>query len=163
MTYSPQPADGRAAFDAKSVDKLDWAVLGAGFLALIFSFFSYYTFSYHYLGYGASVSASAWHGFFGWFAAFVALASAGLLALTLFAPQVSLPVPARLAVVGGFALATLCVLLALFVHPGAGVSGTGFHAGHGFGYWASVVVIVAGLVLSVMRLKATGGKLPWEK
>ena len=158
------PASGgggvnRSAFDPKSVNPMDWALLGIGFLVLVLSFFSYYTIDYNY-GFGSvSGSVSAWHGFFGWFAAFVTLLSAALIAVELFAPQVQVPVPIRLASLGGFALATLCVILALVIYPG---SGTGA-VGHGFGYWASLILIIAGLVLSVLRLKATGGKLPWEK
>ncbi len=157
----PQPYGGPAAsFNPASVNPMDWAILGLGFLALVFSFFSYYTASVSFGGFSASGSESAWHGFFGWFAAFVALISAGLVAAELFAPQIKLPVPIRLASLGGWALATLCVLLALVVNP---ASSSGVNSGHGFGYWASLVVIIAGLVLSVLRLKATGGKLPWEK
>jgi hypothetical protein len=56
------------------------------------------------------------------------------------------------------------VILALFVVPGNtdSVSGPGYSVdeGHGFGYWASLIVILAGLVMSLMRLQQTGGKLP---
>jgi hypothetical protein len=117
----------------------------------------------------ASVSVSqtysAWHGFFGWFAALCALAGAAVLAVEFFAPQIKLPAPGRLITAGLFALATICVLLALVVVPAADSAGSGIsiNKGHGFGYWISLIVIIAGLVLSILRLKATGGKLPWEK
>ncbi len=75
-----------------------------------------------------------------------------------------MPFPIRLASLIGWAVATLCVLLALLVIPGTdGADAAGVNTGHGFGYWVSLVFIIAGLVLSVLRLKATGGKLPWEK
>jgi hypothetical protein len=35
--------------------------------------------------------------------------------------------------------------------------------GRGAGYYLSLIVILAGAVLSFLRLRATGGKLPWEK
>ena len=144
---------------------MDWGILGVGFLTFIFSFFSYYTVSFSGGGVigGISGHETAWNGFFGWFAAFLALASAGLVALALFAPQIKLPVPIRLASLGGFALATVCVLLALVVFPESVPSGFGISTGRGFGYWVDLVLIIAGTVLSVLRLKATGGKLPWEK
>jgi hypothetical protein len=87
-----------------------------------------------------------------------------VVAVELFMPQVKLPVPIRLASLIGFAVATLCVLLALAVIPGTdGAEEAGVDTGHGFGYWASLVFIIAGLVLSVLRFKGTGGRFPWEK
>jgi hypothetical protein len=136
-------------------------------LAFIFSLFDYYTVSVsgqtiggvHYGG--ASDSASAWHGFFGWFGALLAVVGAGLVAMELFAPQVKLPVPTRLAGLGAFAVATLFVIIALFVIPDGGAGDIpGVDTGHGFGYWASLIVIIAGTVLSLMRLQQTGGRLP---
>src|SRR5690348_5870955 len=118
MTYQPPPPPppppGRPGADPKSVNPLDWGILAAGVLALIFSSFDCYTVSVSFGGYSASASASAWHGFFGWFAALVALVGGALVAVELFAPQTRLPVPARLTGLGCFALATLCVILALF-------------------------------------------------
>ncbi len=154
----PAPSARTGSFDPKSVNPQDWGILAAGALAFIFSFVSYYTASVGSI----SASINAWHGFFGWFAMLCAVAGAGILALSLFAPQVQLPFPSRLATAALFAVATLCVLLALFVIPGK-VSGAGVDYGHGAGYWISLIVIVVGLVLSVLRLKATGGRLPWEK
>ncbi len=167
--WGPPPGGGypspQGGFDPKNVNPLDWGILAAGVLAFIFSLFDYYTVTVSVRGFGGgSASASAWHGFFGWFAALVALVGAALVAMDLFAPQVKLPIPTRLAGLGAFAIATLCVILALFVFPGNtdSVSGPGYSVdeGHGFGYWASLIVIIAGLVLSLMRLQQTGGKLP---
>jgi hypothetical protein len=155
------PQAGATAFDPAALARADWAVLGAGVLTLLFSFFDYYTYSVSIAGYSASSSASAWHGFFGWFGALSALAGSG----ALFAEQTGrLPanVPGRLATLGGFALATLCTLLALVIFPGAGYGGDGVHAGHGFGYWASLLLVLAGLGLSYRRFTTAGGVLPWR-
>jgi hypothetical protein len=181
------PAFGRSpAFNAKTVDVKDWVILAAGVLAFIFSFPSYYIgkFTEKVSGTNCPVtrniaeshgSASAWHGFFGWFAAVVALAAAALLALELFGVKVALHVPTRLVVLGGFALATLCVLLAFVIHPGIASGGfqegtiggctikASAHVGHGFGYFASLIVILAGTAVAFLRVKETGGELPWEK
>lgn len=160
---SPGGTPAKSSFDASSVNPLDWGILAAGLLALIFSFFSYYTASATVGGFKLSVHENAWHGFFGWFAALVALLAAGLLAATIFSPgQLRLPLPLRLVVVGGFAVATLSVLLAWFVTPGVGGGAPGLDIGRGVGFYLSLIVIIAGLVLSVLRLRATGGKLPWE-
>jgi len=142
------------------VNSLDWGIIGAGVLAFIFSLFDYYTIEVSFGGFSSSGSASAWHGFFGWFAALLAVAGAALVAMELFAPQVKLPIATRLAGLGCFAVATLFVIIALFVFPGGDVSGPGVDEGHGFGYWVSLIVIIAGTVLSLMRLQQTGGKLP---
>jgi hypothetical protein len=143
---------------------MDWGILTTGVLALLFSFISYYTVSVSISGIGSSSGhESAWHGFFGWFAAFLALAGAAVLAAEFFAPQVKLPAPGRLITAGLFAVATLCVLLAFVVVPVDTHGIKGVNTGHGVGYWLSLIVIIAGLVLSILRLKATGGKLPWEK
>jgi hypothetical protein len=142
---------------------MDWAILGLAFLTFIFSFFNYYTATESFGGISVTGSENAWNGFFGWFAVLVALISAGLIAVELFVPDLKLPVPIRLASLIGWAVATLSVLLALFVFPEDVPSGNGFSTGRGFGYWVSLVFIIAGLVLSVLRLKATGGRFPWEK
>lgn len=162
---APGGAGTAAAFDPKTVDPMDWAIIAAGVLAFIFSTFSYYTASVKVAGIGSSTgSESAWHGFFGWFAALLALGGAAVLALEFFAPQVKLPFPGRLLTTGLFAVATLSVLLALIVVPiTTSFAGIDIDKGHGIGYWLSLLVIVAGLVLSVLRLQATGGSLPWEK
>jgi hypothetical protein len=171
---------GGAGFDPKNVNPLDWSALAAGLLAFIFSFISYYTADVSLSGScpGAAQSAldnedlpsaSAWHGFFGWFGTLLAVVGAVLIAIAIFAPQVKLPVPARLAALGAFALATLSTILALFITPGGSASsgdiGLGSchvegSVGHGFGYWASLVVIIVGLVLALMRFQQTGGQLP---
>jgi hypothetical protein len=157
-------------FDPKTVNPLDWGIMAAGLLALIFSFTSYYKYSLKLSALGisqsSSASVSAWHGFFGWFAAIVAFAAAALLAAHLIA-KVSLPVPLRLVVLGGFALALLCALLALVVVPGntggAGAFGVKIDKGHSFGYWLSLLVLLAGTGLAFVRFQQTGGKLPGKR
>ncbi len=152
------PPSGGGSFDPKSVNPLDWGILGAGALAFLFSFVSYYTYSYRGTDLG---SLNAWHGFFGWFAMLLALIGSAAVAAEIFAPHVKLPFPNRLIALGAYALATLCVLLALVVVPGAGdFFNNSVDEGHGFGYWVSVIVIIAGAVLSFLRFQQTGGQLP---
>ena len=131
-------APGGARFDPKSVDPLDWAAIAAGVLALIFSFFAFYT----YTAKGQTKSQgcsrlseippsvrgtisdlcngdsySAWNGFFGWFGVLLALLGALLVAVAVLAPRLSLPFPVRLAAAGAYVLGFVFVLLALFVVP----------------------------------------------
>jgi hypothetical protein len=174
MSFQPPPGDnpppppppgqwnsqsgGSSSFDPKTVSPLDWGIIGAGFLTFIFSFVSWYTFSYH----GFSVSENAWHGFFGWFAMLLALIGSALVAMDLFAPQVKLPIANRLAALGAYALATLCMILAIFIIPGyLGVDvPSGVDEGHGWGYWLSFILILAGLVMCLMRAQQTGTAMP---
>jgi hypothetical protein len=157
----PPPAgSGQPSFNAdqmksavQGADPYDLGIIAAGVLAFIFSLFSYYKYSFSFSGLSTSGTFSAWHGFFGWFAAVVALAASLALAAALFG-KVSLPFPLRLSVLGAYGLAGVCVILALFVVPGGDVSGTGIDKGHGFSYWISLIVILAGLGLSFMRKDA---------
>jgi magnesium-transporting ATPase (P-type) len=148
------PGGGNQQFDPKSVNPVDWGILAAGFLTFIFSFISYYTWEAGPI----STSTSAWHGFFGWFGALLALAAAAVVAMALFAPHVKLPWPNYLVALALFALAALCTLIALFTNPYPDFQGT--DSGHGFGYWACLILTIAGTVMTLMRMQQTGGKLP---
>jgi hypothetical protein len=160
----PPPRGGRApggGFDADAVkaaflraDRADLVIIGAGVLAFLFSLFPYYTASVGALG----GSETAWHGFWGWFAALAALAGSVVLALPLLGVRAALP--SRLVVLGCYVVATLCVLIAGFTWPGKGDACGGNNlckkvfdsaTGHGFGYWASLIVIVVGLVYAAFR------------
>ncbi|MEO6703224.1 MAG: hypothetical protein ABI140_20010 [Jatrophihabitantaceae bacterium] len=154
-------------FDPKTVSPLDWGIIAAGLIAFIFSTFSFYTYSVSFsiagLSNSASTSWSAWHGFFGWFGVLLALAAAIVLAVQLIA-KIEMPFPTRLVVLGAFAVATLCLLLALVVVPGntggAGAFGVKINKGHGIGYWITLLAVLAGTGLAVKRFTDTGGKLP---
>jgi hypothetical protein len=170
--WGPPPGGGYPApqtgFDPKTVDRFDWAILGVGFLTLIFSFFSFYSASVSGAGISESESWSAWHdifggGFFGWIGMVLAVAGTVVLALQLFSPQVKFPMESRVLVLGGFALGALCEILAIFIHPKfASADGPGFHAsfGHGFSFWVVLILTLGGTVLALMRVQQTGGKLP---
>jgi hypothetical protein len=165
------PAGGQPAFDPKTVNPLDWTLLGIGVLVFLFSFIDFYSGADITCG-GRSASfsggsASAWHdiiggGFFAWFAMLFAIAGAVLVAIDLFTPQVKLPVATRLASLGLFALAALFEIIAIFVTPGAdtGFSGCSVSINHGFGFWLSLILILGGTVVALMRAQQTGTQLP---
>ncbi len=149
----------RSGFDPKTVNPLDWAILGLGLLIFIFSFFDYYKASAG----PVLASSGAWHASGGaivtWFGVFFSVLGALVLAGALFAPQMRLPVEARLASLGLFALGSLFIILGIFIHPKFfDVGGVSF--GHGFSFWFSLVMILAATVLSLMRAQQVGTKLP---
>ena len=150
---SPYPSPGSGT-DFKAVNPFDWCIMGAGVLAIIFSFFSYYTASTHIEVFTLTKGYSAWHGFFGWFAAVVALLAAAVLSVVVLG-HVSVPFH-RQATMVGFALATVSVLVALWVLPGNVPHGTGVSNGRGVGYWLSLIVIAIGLVLAFIRMRNNG-------
>lgn len=179
--YAPTPAaagSGRGyggfdpknlqGFDPKSVNPLDWGIIAAGVVAFIFSLFAFYSYSVSISIAGFSTGKrtahwSAWHGFFGWFAVLLVLVAAILLAAELIA-RMTLPFPVRTVVLGLFVIALICLLLALFVIPGntggASAFGVNVDKGHGFGYWITLIAVIAGTALAYKRFADTGGKLP---
>ncbi|HZC71248.1 MAG TPA: hypothetical protein VE442_11175 [Jatrophihabitans sp.] len=128
----------RPGFEPKLVNPLDWAAMGAGVLALIFSFFAYYTYDakapevrtecarpsdvpvqvrglVHDLCSGTS--AGAWHGFFGWFGVLLGLFAAGLVAFTVFVSQAKPAGRTRLVALAAAGLGLVSTLIALAVVP----------------------------------------------
>jgi hypothetical protein len=136
----------------KTTHQYDLGIIAAGVLAFLFSLIpSYYTAHagpFH-------DSFNAWHGFWGWFAAVLALAGAAVLAARLIA-GVAMPFPVRWTVLGLFGVSLLCTIIAGLTWAGADTGGAdvGDFTGHGVMYWLSLIVIVGGLALSAMRKDA---------
>ena len=136
----------RPAFDAKSVNPLDWAIIGGAIVAFIFSFFEYYTASANVNGVlnacraqaeqagvdpslcssavssqnlsSASDSVGAWsHGFFGWFGVLLLLGAAVMTLVAVMAPQAKAPTQVRMFALAAAGLGLLCTFIALFVDP----------------------------------------------
>jgi hypothetical protein len=141
----------------QGADPFDLGIVAAGVVAFFASMLPFYTASVGAGGIDISAHISAWHGFFGWFAALLALGGAVLVALPLL--HVTLPVVAHQAAVVAFGVSLLCLLLALFVVPGGGCDGVagiaGIHCdtGHGFGYWLTLLAVLVGLGLSLVRAR----------
>jgi hypothetical protein len=163
---SSAPAAGGSQYDfnqAKSTlqgaHKYDLGIIAAGLIAWLAGFMPFYTASASFGGASVSAHASAYHGFFGWFAVWVALLGAVVVALTLFNMVSNLPMPLHQIAAAAFGLALLCLILAFFITPGgnscSGASGFGVSCdtGHGFGYWLALLAVIAGLALSVMRMR----------
>jgi hypothetical protein len=159
---------GSRQFDAdktkaaiQGAHKFDLGMIGAGVVAWLAGFLPFYTASASFAGHSVSAHESAYHGFFGWFAVWVALAVAVLVALALLGVDLPLPVPMAQAALGGFGLALLCLVLALFITPGgdacngAGAFGVDCSTGRGFGFWLALILVIAGGVLAFLRARDT--------
>jgi uncharacterized membrane protein YidH (DUF202 family) len=150
------PSRPGGGFDPKTVNPLDWAILGISFLILIpFSFFGYYSFGAG----GFSVSYGAWHTtggtFLAWLAMIIGFLAGVPVALELFMPAFKLPIPSRLLSLYMFAASFILYIIAIFAHDDFGPDG-----GHGFSFWLSMILVLAGSVLSLMRMQQTGAQLP---
>lgn len=153
----PPNAGGRpeGAFDPSSVNRLDWAILGIGFIVFIFSFFDYYEIDF--MGYSSSRGAWHWDGglFWAWFAMAITVLAAVALALSIFVPTVNLPSSPRVISFLGFALGFVLYLIAIFAHDDFGSV-----ISHGFSFWLSLVLAGVGAVLALMRAQQTNTALP---
>ena len=163
------PSGGGQPFDPKSVNPLDWALLGIGAVVFLFSFFQYYTVDIGSL----SDSSGGWHfgsgAFLGWFAMLFGVAAGVIVALGLFMPALKLPVANYVAAIGLFAASAVFYLLGFFVIGPDDSACLGDSRcedavdnafGFGFSYWLSFILVIAGAVLALMRAQQTGTQLP---
>lgn len=138
-------------FDLKTVNPLDWAIIGVGFLIFIFSFTDYLS--------AGPFGANAWHfghwAFLTWFAMLFGVLAGAAVALDLFAPQLQTRWSNRLLGLGLFAASFVLYFVAIFVH----VDFEGVIS-HGFGFWISLILAAVGTVASLMRLQQTGERRP---
>jgi hypothetical protein len=150
-SYQFDADKAKAAF--QGAHKFDLGIIGLGLLAWLCGFLSFYTVSVGSSAFHVSGHVNAYHGFFGWFGVWCCLA--GAIVATCVLLGIALPFPAPLAVLGAFALGTVCLILALFVFPGGGCGGVpGCDTGHGFGYWLALLCGLVGTALSFMRYQA---------
>ena len=117
------PAAGATSYDTNAAKaslqgahKFDLGIVAAGVIAWLAGFMPFYTASVSAGVISASTSGSAYHGFFGWFAVWVALAGALVVAAGLFG--VSLPLAVHQVAAVLFGVALVCLILALFIFPG---------------------------------------------
>lgn len=134
----------------------DLGLLAAGALLFLLSFFPFYTVDVGGLGSG---SGNAWDSFWSWFAVLLGLAATAMILLPRLG--VSLPVPARLIALGCWALALVCLIIALMTFPYDGpvpdAAKDAFDeaTGHGFGLYASLLVSAVATALAFLRKDAT--------
>lgn len=149
--YAAGQQQGSGSFSQQlaSANRIDLALIGVGAVLFLLSFLPYYTVDL--FGY-SDYWVTAWNGFFGWFGVLAAIAGSALTLLSV--SRYPLPVPAKLAAMAAFALAALCILLALPVFPGGGCSSETCDSGHGVGYWLSLLIVLPAVALAALRWRA---------
>jgi hypothetical protein len=149
-------------FDVKQMRRNDKGVLGAGIVALIFSFIPhYYGGSVHVLGAHYSAGVSAWHSyaFLGMLLILIGTAIAAIM-VSGAAQLPKLPIGLNLLVAGLVGLGTLLVIIRGFTAD----SGSG--PGYSYGVqWSGYIVMLAGVVetvFAVMNFRSSGETLSWD-
>jgi hypothetical protein len=158
---------------------LDSGAIVAGPLALIFSFFDYYTYrpggdfrqvcaavgekSAQEAQVCSGIVNSAWHGLSGWLGAVLALLGALAVAAALVRPKALATLPLQPIAVLAYGLGTLFTLVALVNVPDGSFHGSRIPSGvmyllargHGWAYWTVLALVAAGLVLTLARVRRT--------
>ncbi|MGH3778525.1 MAG: hypothetical protein ACRDRR_22755 [Pseudonocardiaceae bacterium] len=144
--------------DSTKVTTLDWAVVGAGLLAYISSFFPWYRAHVSVLGIERSAGENAWSAGFGaWFSVLLLVVAGGLVLAS--AMGVRLPAPRPLLTLGLSGLALITILLRWVTFPDAAggrgdlgdVDVDGLFAvssGAGFGLYLGLIAAIAAVVAS---------------
>jgi hypothetical protein len=175
---APPPMQGR------KINSLDWVIVLCGGVALVFSYFSYYT--YHaktaaeqacaelanapgpvastLRGLCHGDSTSAWHGSYGGFGVLLAVLGACAVAAVALAPHVRFP--GRLLGTAAFAIAVVCTVLAGLTVPDWSGKATlgidaadyaaGVAAGPGSSYWIVLVAVTLGAAASYAGFTRAG-------
>ncbi|SOD71939.1 hypothetical protein SAMN05892883_1399 [Jatrophihabitans sp. GAS493] len=139
----------------------DWIAIGAGLAVLAVSFFYYYIHDFDQYFAGSRRASGAWTGWSGIYGEISTVLAAGsslLLLVSVFVLNKGRSVPMRIAVVLGYALSAVAAIGAYFVIPSFRFTANDslfprpVSDGHGYGYWAALLLILAGLVCSWLRL-----------
>jgi hypothetical protein len=149
-------------FDLKQINRNDQAILGAGILFLLLSFFApFYGVSYNGPGFGGSASVTAWHSY-GFLAVLLIIIAVGIVAARVFANASlpKLPIGPNLLVAGLALLGTLLLFLRGLTYKSA--SGGGYSVGLKWGAWVLYVLAIVVVVFAIMNLRASGEKVAWD-
>jgi hypothetical protein len=154
---SARPGGSAGSFDASSVERSDWIVLGLAFALLVCSLLPWYTVSVEVFGVDSGSSASGWHGWWTLIQLLV-LAVLGLKAYEVFTKE-TLPVPPIALPAAGAAIVAL-TLIAMIQALTDGVSGDGFSAGPGVGLWLAIPLSLALTYFLALDAQKKGATLP---
>lgn len=143
-----------AQFDAKTVHKNDWGVLGGGAVVLVASFLTWFSVDVASV---ISVSRNGWNnGFLGWLGVLSAIVAAGIVAARVFG--VDLPKVAlgwRTIVLALAGLGALCIVLKLLF---------GFNGwSRGIGLFLAVIGAIVQVVFAYFAFAASGERADIDK
>jgi hypothetical protein len=143
----------------KSISTNDAAVLGAGGLFIIFSFFPFYGFSGKFAeGFGIKASVSAWHYGIMVLALILMAVAVAVVAVRVFSSLPDMPVGPRLAALAAAGLAaviTVIRVLTLDKQSAGGVS-----IGPKFGAWAMLILAIVAAAFAFMAFRESGETMP---
>jgi hypothetical protein len=149
-----------AEFDVKRVTTFEWVGIGAGLLALIVSFFPWYSASASVAGIEASESNTAWStGIGAWLPVLMLLATAVLVAL----PHLGVAVPNLTLIWLGLAAGAAVIILLrwLTLPDDGGLSSVGLSleevdvdAGAGFGLIVALVLAVGSAAVAFLSYRS---------
>lgn len=143
----------------KSVSTNDAAVLGAGGLFIIFSFFPFYGFSGKFAeGFGVKASVSAWHYGIMVLALILMAVAVAVVAVRVFGALPDLPVGPRLAALAAAAIAALITVIRVLTLDRE--SAGGVSVGPKFGAWAMLILAVVAVAFAVMAFRESGETMP---
>jgi hypothetical protein len=149
-------------FDLKQINRNDQAILGAGILFLLLSFFApFYGASYNAGAFGGSSSVTAWHSY-GFLAVLLIIIAVGIVAARVFANASlpKLPIGPNLLVAGLATLGTLLLLLRGFTYKSGSYGPVS--VGVKWGAWVLYILAIVVVVFAIMNLRASGEKVAWD-
>lgn len=149
------------ATDIKQLPRNDQAVLAAGVLVFIASFFPFYGASIHAGGFDNSSSVTSWHSY-ATLAILLVLAATAVAAVQVFAGS-SLPespVSWSLVVLGLSGLGTLLYIIRAFTLDSGSVGG--FSYGLKWGAYVTMILMIVQVVFAALRVRESGEAMPWQ-
>jgi hypothetical protein len=147
--------------DLRRLPRDELGVIGAGALALLFSFLPYYGAKYGVGGFHASATVNAWHGT-ALLGMLLVVAAAAVAALQAFSPETlpTMPVSVNFGVLALSVVGAALVLIRSFTLPS--VSGFGVSYGIRWGGYLLIAVCLAQAVFAVLKFRGSGEALPWQ-
>jgi hypothetical protein len=147
--------------DLRQLPRNELGVIGAGALALLFSFLPYYGAKYGVGAFHASATVNAWHGT-ALLGMLLVVAAAAVAAMQAFSPGTlpKMSVSVNFVVLALSAAGAALVVIRSFTLP----SGGGFGVSYGI-RWGAYLLIVACLaqaVFAVLKFRGSGEALPWQ-
>jgi hypothetical protein len=148
-------------FDAQRLSRLDWAVLGAGLIALIALFLPWYGVTVA----GFSASVSGFSTGYGWLGGLLMVGAA--VWFFCWRSDVALPKEPLTPLVvttgaAGLGLLLVAIRWATMPRGGGGVLGRSFNYGPRAGIWIALIAGIVEVACAGLLFRKSGESLPWK-